>query len=144
MRNTQFKAKAPKVNREIIFQNQGPEDLTEAIEMFGEKVVFEMFLKEYAVRIQNEARSLLQATLVQNKDESGNITYSTDETRFVSDDEIRAELLNWRPDTTKAKIVYANPMDSFKKLIENETDPDVRRQILEKMKTLVKEMGRLA
>lgn len=103
--------KNPSVNREISIDYNFGASLSEAIELFGEEVVFSGFVADCKVGLQAFVRARLGKT----------------EEEYMSDEQIIAEVEGWKPGQRKQA---ADPMAKLQALL-SKISPEQRAALLE-------------
>lgn len=107
----QVSCKNPSVSRELAVDYNFGENLAEAVEMFGEDVVFTGFVADAKVGLQ----AIVRARLGKSDDE------------YMSDEEIIAEAAQWKPGVRKQA---ADPMAKLQALLAK-LSPEQRAAVLE-------------
>jgi len=90
--------------------NEVPESMEEAVEMYGEETVQDLFWRQFDVKAQGAARSLLK--------------------RGFSSERIEKEMSKWRPDVTRR--TSGGPDRSLEDQFED-LDTDAQEELLEKL-----------
>lgn len=107
----QVSCKNPSVSREITVEYDFGASLAEAVEKFGEDIVFSGFVADAKVGLQ----AIVRARLGKIDDE------------YMSDEEILAEAAQWKPGVRKQA---ADPMAKLQALL-SKLSPEQRAAILE-------------
>lgn len=107
----QVSCKNPSVSREITIEYDFGTNLADAVEKFGEDIVFSGFVADAKVGLQ----AIVRARLGKSDDE------------YMSDEEIIAEAAQWKPGVRKQA---ADPMAKLQALLGKLT-PEQRALILE-------------
>lgn len=99
------------VDHQVTIHGKPGDSLDEAIDLYGEKTVYEMYESQYGQKIQNAARALLR---------SG-----------YPADEVKDEMSDWRPDVTRRRT--KDPSKSVEQNF-NKLDEDQQLAVLERLK----------